>query len=151
MRHPYPSDITVGGLLGHITKVTVSINGLSHTFPDDVDVLLVGPGGENAIIMSDAGGNGSVHNATATFDDAAATPLPDGPGIVKGVYQPTNYGSGDTFPAPTPAPSGGSALSVFNGTDPNGNWSLYVVDDFGGDFGQIVDGWTLRITTDGCP
>jgi subtilisin-like proprotein convertase family protein len=131
----------------------VSINGLSHTFPDDVDILLVGPGGENAIIMSDSGNGCGVNNVTLTFDDAAAAPLPDGCQLVRGIYQPSNYdgGDGDPFPAPAPAPSGGSALSVFNGTNPNGTWSLYVVDNFGGDSGQIANGWTLRITTNSCP
>ena len=41
---------------GSITDVNVQINGLSHTYPDDIDMLLVSPGGQNAIFMSDAGG-----------------------------------------------------------------------------------------------
>jgi subtilisin-like proprotein convertase family protein len=147
---PYPSDITVSGVSGSVTKVTVSINGLSHTFPDDIDILLVGPGGD-AIIMSDAGNGFNVNNVTLTFDDAAAASLPDEAQIVRGIYQPTNYEGTDPFPAPAPAPSGNSALSVFNGTNPNGTWSLYVVDDASGDVGQIAGGWTLRITTDACP
>src|SRR6266516_1357118 len=44
---PYPSNITVGGL-GTVTKVTVTINGLTHTFPDDLDFLLVGSAGNTA-------------------------------------------------------------------------------------------------------
>src|SRR6266508_917026 len=51
---PYPSDIVVPAGLGTVTKVTVTINSLTHTFPDDLDFLLVGPAGQNAIIMSDA-------------------------------------------------------------------------------------------------
>ena len=56
---PYPSNIAVAGLTGTITKVTVALNGVSHTFPDDIDVLLVGPGG-NLIIMSDVGGSTAI-------------------------------------------------------------------------------------------
>ena len=41
-------------------------------------------------------------------------------------------------------------LSVFNGVNPNGTWSLYVFDDLGGDIGNFNGGWTLRITTDSC-
>ena len=45
-RRPYPSNIAVAGLTAPITKVTVSINSLTHTFPDDLDFLLVGPAGK---------------------------------------------------------------------------------------------------------
>src|SRR4030095_15354857 len=44
---------------------------------------------------------------------------------------------------------GGLALSIFNGTNPNGTWSLYIVDDAGGDIGQFAGGWTLTITSTG--
>ena len=145
---PYPSDINVAGQ-GTVQKVTVTINGLSHTFPDDLDFLLVGPQGQNAIIWSDAGGGTDIVDATVTLDDNAAIPLPDSSPIVSGTYRPANYGTGDTWPAPAPAPSGNVALSTFNGTDPNGTWSLYVVDDAGGDVGMIAGGWTLSITS-GC-
>ena len=40
---------------GNIRKVRVSFLNHSHTFPDDLDMLLVGPGGQNAIIMSGCG------------------------------------------------------------------------------------------------
>ena len=143
---PYPSNIIVGGL-GTVTKVTVTINGLTHTFPADLDFLLVGPGGQNAIIWSDAGGSDDVTGIVVTLDDDAATPLPNVGPLVSGTYQPANYGTGDTWPAPAPAPLGGSALSIFNGTNPNGTWSLYLVDDAGGDFGQIAGGWALTITS----
>lgn len=39
----YPSTINVTGQ-GGITKVTVTITGLSHVDPNDIDILLVGPG-----------------------------------------------------------------------------------------------------------
>ena len=34
-------------------------------------------------------------------------------------------------------------MSGFNGTDPNGTWRLYVVDDLGNDDGVIFGGWRL--------
>ena len=147
---PYPSTISVSGLTGNVYKVTVKLNGLTHTYPDDIDILLVGPGGQNAIIMSDVGGfNPGVTNLTFTLDDDAVDSLPDDNPLVAGTFKPTNIDDGtDTFPAPAPAPSGGSALAAFVGTDPNGTWSLYVVDDVGGDMGSIDGGWELGITTD---
>ena len=47
---PYPSTINVSGLGGTVTRVTVRLIGLSHTFPDDIDMLLVGPGGHVAVL-----------------------------------------------------------------------------------------------------
>ncbi|HET9494973.1 MAG TPA: kelch repeat-containing protein, partial [Chloroflexia bacterium] len=55
----------------------------------------------------------------------------------------------DTFPSPAPAPPYGSSLSVFDGTPANGNWNLFVVDDLGGDSGQIAGGFCVDITTTG--
>ena len=37
--------------------------------------------------------------------------------------------------------------TAFNGFDPNGVWSLYVVDDTALNNGAIVSGWTLSLTT----
>jgi uncharacterized repeat protein (TIGR01451 family) len=145
---PYPSNIFVASA-GVITKVTVKLNNLSHTFPGDIDVLLVGPGGQNAIIMSDVGGGGDVAGITLTLDDAAATNM-TGAQLVTGTFKPTNLVGAapepDTWPSPAPAPSGGSPLTVFNGTVSAGTWSLYVLDDAGGDLGSI-GGWELTITT----
>ena len=123
-----------------MTNVSVRLIGLTHTFPDDIDILLVGPGGQNAIIMSDVGGSTAVTGVTLTLDDFAATSLPDAGPLVTGTFKPSNYvGSGtEAWPAPAPVPSGGSALSVFTGTAPNGTWSLYVVDDRRYRLGQFL-------------
>lgn len=154
---PYPSTITVSGLTGVVTDVNVTLTGVSHTFPDDIDILLVGPGGQTLVLMSDCGGGPDITGITLTFDDAAATLLPDATLIAAGTYRPTNYGTGDTFPAPAPAgpyndpATAGTATlaSVFNGISPNGTWGLFVVDDVTGDIGGISGGWSLDITTTG--
>jgi subtilisin-like proprotein convertase family protein len=152
---PYPSSIAVSGLSGPVSKVTVTLFGINHTFPDDIDFLLVGPGGDKFIIMSDAGGGVDLVNTTITLDDAAATALPDGTLISSGTFRPSNYGTGDTFavpapPAPyqSPATAGTATFaSVYNGKNPNGTWSLYVVDDASGDLGNVSGGWQITLTT----
>ena len=51
-------------MTGAISDVNVPLTGLSHTYPDDIDMLLVSPGGQNAIFMSDAGGRPTSSTAT---------------------------------------------------------------------------------------
>src|SRR5256885_11886618 len=41
----------------------------------------------------------------------------------------------------------GATLSVFNGTDPNGDWLLYIMDDQGSDAGAVHGGWRLTFMT----
>jgi PKD repeat protein len=149
---PYPSAINVSALSGPISKVTVTLTNMNHTFPDDIDILLVGPGGQSVILMSDTGGSLDLVNVTLTFDDSAASSLPDSTQITSGTYKPTNIGTGDPFPAPASTNLLGTTLSVFNGTNPNGTWSLYVVDDAAVDTGNIAKGWKITIitTTNAC-
>jgi len=151
---PYPSNITVSGITAPVTKVTVTLKLGNHTFPDDIDVLLVGPTGVKFLLMSDATGSADWVNQTYTFDSTAAGFLPDGSAAPSGTYQPTNYGTGDTFGAPAPAgpylspgPAGTDSLGAFSGLNPNGVWSLYVFDDVGGDIGNFNGGWALTIAS----
>ncbi len=140
----YPSTVNVSGFSGEVLAVTVTLNGFSHTFADDVDILLVGPGGQSVLLTSDAGGSIDVSDLTLTFEDGAAA-LPDFGPLVSGTFAPTDFGGGDTFPAPAPLEPYGTALSDFNGTNPNGTWSLFVADDVAGDVGAIASGFTLTI------
>ena len=142
--NPYPSTINIAGSSGTVAKVTATLTGFSHTFPGDVDVLLVGPGGQTVVLMSDVGGGTDAVNTTLTFDDTAPA---IGTSVVSGTFRPTNSGTGDPFPAPAPALPHGSALSVFNGVNPNGAWRLFIVDDAGADVGSIAGGWSLNIVT----
>jgi subtilisin-like proprotein convertase family protein len=141
---PYPSTLTVAGASGVVSKVRVTLKGLTHSFPNDIDVLLVGPTGQSIILMSDIGGPGpGVTSVNLTSDDDAAATLDSVTNPASGTYQPANFGGGDIFPAPAPIPSTASSLSAFAGTNPNGVWSLYVVDDLSGDAGLIAGGWSL--------
>lgn len=142
----YPSTIVVTGVTGIISKVTVTLVGLTHTFPDDLDVLLVGPQGQKIVLMSDAGGSGSISGSTVTFDDTAFSAVPDSSMLGSGTYRPANYaGKNDPFPAPAPRGPFDDTLSDMKGLDPNGTWSLYIVDDSSGDLGHVAAGWRLNL------
>ncbi len=144
---PYPSQVLVSGLTNGpanllVSKVTVTLNGFAHTFPHDVNVLLQSPAGQELIIMGHTGGPYGVTNLTLTFDDAATQSLPTIQ-LSSGVYQPTDYPPVDLLPGLAPA-SSADVLALFNGTNPNGIWSLYVYDDTVGNGGIITGGWSLR-------
>ena len=153
----YPSRLRVSGAPTTLTKVTVTLNNLKHPRPDDMDLLLVGPTGARFFLVSDAGGTLSgALNATITLDDSAASFIPDAGPLASGTYKPSAYGSSkDVFAAPAPAapyptasPSGSDTLaSVFNGTNPNGIWSLYLMDDVAspGEAAEIAGGWCLTV------
>ncbi len=149
---PYPSRVLVSGLGGTISKVTVSVNGLSTATPDDLDLLLVGPGGQALLFMGDAGGANALSNVNLTFDDAAAGQLPDATTITSGTYKPSSFTGFDSFPAPAPAsitlaaPEGAGTLALFNGIVPNGTWSLYSVEDSGDGLNATITSWSLTFT-----
>lgn len=148
--NPYPSDIVISGTTGTVTNVTVTLNTFNHTFPDDVDIMLVAPGGNNLVLMSDAGGGADVFGPSLTFDDAAAAAIADGGPISGGTFKPSQYVTGDVFPAPAPVPSANTTFAAaFNGIAADGTWSLYAVDDLGLDMGTLGNGWTITITTTG--
>ncbi len=148
---PYPSSITVAGVVGTVTKVTARLNGFSHSYTSDVDILLVGPGGQKVVLMSDVAEALTSTDLTITFDDSGPA-MTSGGALGSTSYAPTNLEDGeggDTYSSPAPAGPYSSALSVFNGVAPNGTWSLYVTDDVAFDGGSITGGWTLNISTTG--
>ena len=155
---PYPSAINVTGLAGNITSVKVTLNGFTHTFPDDIGILLKGPGTPALLLMDGVGDDPDVTNVTFTLVDGG-TVLPSADAWGAGNWKPTAYFTGDSFPAPGPGltyshpgPAGGNTAtfaSTFNGTPANGSWGLYVIDFVSGDEGEIPGGWTLEVTSDG--
>jgi len=127
--------------------VTVTLLGMRHAFPADVSILLVGPQGQAVVLMSRVGGSGAFTNNWLKFDDSATNSLPQFSLVNDGVYRPTDYKSSDNFFLPAPSEPYAHALTAFDGTTPNGTWSLYIQDDQALDGGAITGGWLLQIET----
>ncbi len=155
---PYPSTIAIAGLPGAISDMNVTIHNFSHTFPDDVGIVLVGPTGTALMLQDGAGDDPDMESVTYTITDFGLSQLPDLTAWSPGAYKPAQYHSADSFPPPGPGTfynnpgpvdEGAATLaSVFGGDNPNGTWSLYVADFAEGDSGSISGGWTLEIFTD---
>ncbi|MCS6935506.1 MAG: proprotein convertase P-domain-containing protein [Chitinophagales bacterium] len=118
--------ITVSGITGNVCKVTITIN-INHTWDADLDIFLIGPGGQVCELTTDNGGSGDNYSNT-TFDDAAPTSITTGIAPFTGTFLPE-----------TP-------LSVFNNVNPNGTWTLQITDDLAGDVGTFLSA-TIRIFT----
>lgn len=143
---PYPSTIAVSGLRrGGIRQVAVTLTGLTHTWPSDLEVLLVGPNGQPILLMHNVGGSEDVIGIFLTFS-ATARNLESEP-LVSGTYQPPSFTGPipDSFLPPAPAGTTGSILAGLKNSNPNGIWRLYIVDEGANDTGTL-DGWLITIT-----
>jgi subtilisin-like proprotein convertase family protein len=149
---PFPSTIEASGLGPTLEDVNVYLSGFTHIYPADVDILVQSPSGQSVVLMSDAPNAGTacgqdVSELELDFDDSAPGPIPPAAPLATGTYKPTNYdGSGcfdfglDEIP-----PATGTAMSAFNGTNPNGTWRLFVSDDVSPEPGAISGGWEIEI------
>ncbi len=152
---PFPSAINVSGLIGTVSGLTVELTAVDHTCAKDLDILLVGPTGIASTLLSDVGevgvniGGCNDLKTTVIVSDAGA---PFGTSVPEG--NPITVRPSDNDAFPHQGDSWGDAgseiapnnLATFNGSNPNGSWKLYVVDDAGSDSGTIA-GWKLNITT----
>lgn len=143
----------------------VSLYDLSHVFPDNIDVLLVGPTGAKYVLMADTGGPIGITDpptVTLTFSDVASQTLPDSATLFTDAFKPTTCETPVlSFASPAPAapyvepgcvlarPVEQSMFGAFGLTNPNGTWQLFVRDDAGLPVmttvnGTIAGGWGLE-------
>jgi hypothetical protein len=133
---PYPSVQHISGKPVGIAKIVVTVKNLSHASANDIVMVLRGPDGTACYLMANCGGFTSIPNVVLVFDDAAST------------YKPTRYTPVTALPDPGPQTIG-TTLSVFNGVgkDPNGSWSLWIVDDTAVNIGAITGGFEVTVTS----
>jgi hypothetical protein len=151
---PYPSDITVSGLSGIVQELSVTLMNYTDPSPQDIYFELVGPSGANLEFLGGAP-SGSPISGEYTFQDGATSvPETELGSLASGTYAPTTY-SCVTLPSlasPSCAqPIGAETfLSVFDGSNPDGTWHLYIDDpDKGDSAGSISGGWQLELDTSG--
>jgi len=132
-RSTFVSAINVTGLTGTVNRVSVTLSNFAVPKPGMVDIVLKGPSGKSAILLSGVGGSFATTNLIVTFDDEAGGSFTSSGPIVPGTYQPSISGGSNT-------------LAAFKGTKANGAWYLYVTNKVSGANG-IIGGWMLQIET----
>ena len=121
------STLRVSGFKGKISDLNLKLN-ISHESSGDLRISLITPDGNRLILL------GSVPRAAGanfyrdvTIDDDGDVPLSEAK-------------SGDKSLRPL------APLSILNGLDPNGTWTLRIEDRFRGDSGRLLN-WSLNIKT----
>lgn len=123
---PYPAVIPVTGVRHPIASVRFGQD-IIHTYPDDLDIVLVSPRGLAVVLLSDCGGSTDFSGSISI--EHGAPPAPNDAPLVNGAtYSPTDHDPGD-LPPGLPAGLTFTTLAGLIGTDANGEWSLYVYDD----------------------
>jgi Ca2+-binding RTX toxin-like protein len=155
-------SVQVSGQPTVTTDVNVALNSLSHDLPADMDIMIIGPTDRRVMLLSDAPNtafgpcSADTGFINLTFDDAAPSNVPGNTQLVGGYYRPTDFDTGDcsaSDPAsdsllPTPT---NTTLAAFNGTNPNGTWTLVIADDgsdIGPNSGTLAGGWTLNLQSE---
>lgn len=142
---PYPlvlDGVKVTPLAGTIAApvprptVSVTLRGVTHTSPADLDVRIVGPGNYNSVTLLDNAGGTTVpvSDADLTFSSAATDRVSFAGPMTAGVFRPSLYtesGGLNGFPS-LPGYTAGA-------------WSLYVADDDPGDTGVIARGFSIEV------
>src|SRR5262245_58919162 len=164
--YAFSSSLSVGGFgsgsWAKVVNVGVTLVGLQHTYPADLDFLLLGPRGTNLEFWSDVGGGFDISGNFA-ISDFGERSLPDYHIYGDGTYRPADYELLETYgywggganPPPVnliinhPGPNGtASFASAFGGVSlkDSTTWTLYIRDDIaGGDVGSLQN-WGLNIT-----
>jgi len=118
-----------------ITDLSVTLK-MDHSWVGDLDVVLTGPDGTEVAILD---GSCSINdNVNATFSYNATTPISCAACASTGPHEnctdPAQYETCATvsqFVLPV------GDMGVFDGTNPNGTWSLSFTDNVGGDGGCV--------------
>jgi hypothetical protein len=163
---PYPAPITVSGMAGAVSGVSVTISGWNYPndYPYTLELMLVSPGGSQALVFfaGNCGDNQqSLSNFTLNLTDTASGIPPNGFNMDcsnNATYKPYGnaafLGGCPTFAGATPSSAscanGGTTnfTSTFTGVSPNGTWNVYAQVSDDGEAGAGSLTINLNLTTE---
>jgi len=120
------SSLSVNGIASNIKSVRVKLN-VNHTYTADLSISLVSPANQRLSLVTNTGGSGDNFRETV-FDDSASSNISDGQAPFTGTFKPNE------------------SLSLFEGQEANGEWTLEIRDQAFQDGGSLLD-WELTIET----
>ena len=113
---------------------------LEHDRIADIDIILVCPDGINVVLAADIGGNTQNYGDVANQIEVCFTP-----DATQSISDYVGGNTGNYLPE--------SNFVTLSGCEPNGTWSLFVVDDNNSTdnsgFGQLLS-WTLELSSGLC-
>ncbi len=118
-----PNSIDTSGF--GLEEICISI---IHTWDSDLDISLVAPDGTSIILISGVGGGDDNFSGTCLRSDVTNS-IVQGNAPFLGTYRPM-----------------GQMGLVNNGQDPNGTWTLHILDTYPfADVGSLI-GWTIKFS-----
>lgn len=125
----------------NVNYLQVRLNGLSHTYPDDLDIIFGSSAIGHVQPMSDAGGSNDINvNLVFVPNSITTNTLPDSGQIVSGTYRGSQYGENEGWNAHLEDLYSNGPIS------PIQDWTLTVFDDADQDGGSLYS-WTVVIGT----
>ncbi|MCB0756536.1 MAG: T9SS type A sorting domain-containing protein, partial [Flavobacteriales bacterium] len=109
---------------------SVVIDSISHTWLADLDIYLISPAGDTLELSTDNGGSAD-NMSNVVFTDTSTNDIT----LQTLDILPGYYHTEDSL----------GFASLYNGQDPNGAWSLFIIDDTGGDQGELIS-WSMTFT-----
>ena len=157
------SSATFSGLAGTITSLdSVEVFAITHTWVGDLTVRL-NYGGQMFTLFhrvkgtstSAAGSSNNFAGVSLLFNTSTATTIDSLVDATSATNVPggTYRAAHQTVENQTTTSANNTVLSdhnVFNGLDPNGNWTMSITDSAGGDVGSI-QGWRANGTYTAVP
>jgi subtilisin-like proprotein convertase family protein len=131
----------IGVLGGCFTIEKVTIN-LLHSWDNDLGILLIAPNGL-VLELSTENGDSDDNYLGTVFSDNASVFITDGAPPFSGNFKPegriTNllppYSNG-------PAPGTHNFANTFNGSNADGDWTLFISDNYSNDVGRLIN-WSI--------
>lgn len=153
------SQTTLSGLTGNISSMSLSLD-ITGGYNGDLYAYLVGPNGSSVVLFnrvglsstSDFGYSDSGFNITLTngapdlhFYQSGSYTLDSGQLI--GSWAPDGATISPNSPGSAFDGTTAGNFNLFNNTDPNGEWTLFVADLANGGGQSVFVDWTLTIVT----